>query len=145
MTKKEVIKKMYRHLFIKGYVNNQKDLAKKIGSSETTISLALKGDEKYLTNKLLYRINDSFNSPFNREWVATGEGEMLIQKSKSDNFVTINNDSATISGNHVIGGSINNGDTLAYKQEIEMLKTQIEMLNKDKENLQRIIDKLLEK
>lgn len=77
MEKRERLAAAYAHLRSLGLVHTQKELAQKIEAQESTISNALKGKEKYLTDKLLHRFNESFDSIFNIDWLLTGEGEML--------------------------------------------------------------------
>jgi hypothetical protein len=78
MDKKERLNQIYEYLRDnKGYVS-QKAFGDAIGSSEGTISRAMKGDEAYLTDKLFIRIAAKFSDVFNKDWVIKGEGEMLV-------------------------------------------------------------------
>ena len=72
MDKKERFKAIFSFLKNKGKIHNQADLAKKIGASEATISKALKGDEKSLTDSLFQRINKAFDNIFSLDWMIDG-------------------------------------------------------------------------
>ena len=58
-----------------GEIANQADLAKAIGASEATISKALKGEEKSLTDNLFKRISQRFIK-YSLDWMVKGEGMM---------------------------------------------------------------------
>lgn len=79
MIAKDRINKAYEHLRYIGAVQSQKDLATKLNANYVSISRALKGDEKYLTETLLERFDCVFGNTFNSEWLLTGESEMLKQ------------------------------------------------------------------
>lgn len=61
----------------KHIIMSQKDLAEKMDADATTLSRAIKGQERYLTEKFLYRFNTATNGIFNLDWLLYGEGEML--------------------------------------------------------------------
>ena len=77
MNKKERFEAVFGYLKNKGQIHNQVDLAKKIGASEATISKALRGDEKSLTDSLLRRVNQAFGNIFSLDWMIDGFGTML--------------------------------------------------------------------
>ncbi|NMA74477.1 MAG: hypothetical protein GX963_10030 [Bacteroidales bacterium] len=83
-TKKDIIQRVFAHLKSKGLVHTQKNLAEKINSSSPNVSRAMKGDEEYLTDSLLLRINEAFDNIFNEEWLLSGEGEMLNDQPKAE-------------------------------------------------------------
>lgn len=58
-----------------GEIHNQAELAKAIGASEATISKALKGEEKSLTDNLFKRISKRFVK-YSLDWMVKGEGIM---------------------------------------------------------------------
>jgi len=76
-TKNEILIDMYRHLVGSGRIKTQLDIANAVGSPKSNISSAFGGNERYLTSKLLHRINRAFGSPFSESWIETGEGSML--------------------------------------------------------------------
>jgi phage repressor protein C with HTH and peptisase S24 domain len=57
MDKIALIREVFEHLRFKGVVKSQKEFAKLIGTSENSISRALKGDEAYLTDSLLSKVD----------------------------------------------------------------------------------------
>jgi hypothetical protein len=77
MEKKERFNKAFAYLKFKGIISKQKDLADLMGSSEATVSLALKGDPAALTARFLRRFNTAADNVFSLDWLLTGEGEML--------------------------------------------------------------------
>lgn len=70
--RKERLGMIFDKLKDMGKVHSQVDLAKAVGASEATISKALKGDEKALTDNLFKRINAAFGNIFNLEWMLRG-------------------------------------------------------------------------
>lgn len=70
-------------------IHTQDDFAKYVGYVRNSMSSALNGQEKYLTNKLMEKVADKFVGIFNREYLLNGEGQLLtpeeeISKSKAD-------------------------------------------------------------
>lgn len=53
MDRLNFLKEAFEYLRFRGIVKSQKDFAKLIGTSENSLSRALKGDEAYLTNSLM--------------------------------------------------------------------------------------------
>lgn len=62
MEKERIINEIYRYLVGVGKIQTQQDLADAIGANKSTISAALNGVERSLTNRLLDRINYAFGS-----------------------------------------------------------------------------------
>ncbi|MDR1544371.1 MAG: hypothetical protein LBS50_08215 [Prevotellaceae bacterium] len=99
-TKLQRVDFLIRYLIYRGYVsynNPQKDLAEVMKSHYVTVSRALSGDENYLTDKFIERLNDSFGQPFNTQWILTGEG------TKSGNCQEIGNIKNSTIGDIVAG------------------------------------------
>lgn len=61
-------------------VMNKTDFAKALQISPSSLSNALSGKEKYLTQNLFTKIYAAFPGVFNKEWLLTGEGEMLAPR-----------------------------------------------------------------
>ena len=76
LSKKDRINMVFSSLKENGEISSQADLAKAIGASEATISKALKGEEKALTDNLLKRISRRFIQ-YSLDWMANGIGTML--------------------------------------------------------------------
>ena len=68
--------------YLKGeqIIKTQKDISKKMGISEETISRALKGLEKYLTDSFLEKFAYEFG--LNPEWLKNNNGSMLTQQEQ---------------------------------------------------------------
>lgn len=79
---KDRLKQAYHHLKGAGLIDDQKDLADKMGYSRTSISKALNGYEDYLTESFVIKLHQTFSNVFSKEWLLTGEGDML--KSDED-------------------------------------------------------------
>ena len=137
MTKFERINAIYKHLRDTGRVHTQKDFARLLDCTYATLSFALNGREHYLTDNLFKRIALSLGDEFNRDWVLTGEGEMLVQKSGD---VT----SSTVVGNNVNGNGINITNA-AESETIALLREQLAIKDKEIERLHAIIEKLMER
>ena len=70
--------------YLKGeqIIKTQKDISKKMGMSEETISRALKGLKKYLTDSFLEKFAYEFS--LNPEWLKNNKGSMLIQQEQKE-------------------------------------------------------------
>lgn len=73
----------YNYLYNSGLVHNKSMFASKIGMNRTGVSSALNGSERYATVQMLRKINYSFGSPFNSEWIESGEGNMLTDPTNA--------------------------------------------------------------
>ena len=79
----ERLEEMYDYLIAKGMVLNKKDLSIKMRmNSQSTISRAFAGNERYLTDAFLEKFNNAFGNVFSPEWLATGNGNMLACKDE---------------------------------------------------------------
>ena len=84
MDRKERLQKAINYLRLNGIVSSQVDTANKMGASEATVANALKGNDKYLTDKFLKRFNGAFGGLFNLDWLLDEEGEMLNKSTRSE-------------------------------------------------------------
>ena len=92
-TTKSSIKKMADRLkkavrYIKGsteYVN-QSLIAEKIDFGRTNLSAALNGEEKYLKEGLIEKVITAFPE-INKDWLLTGNGEMLIEEDEEEPYL----------------------------------------------------------
>ena len=92
-TTKSSIKKMADRLkkavrYIKGsteYVN-QSLIAEKIDFGRTNLSAALNGEEKYLKEGLIDKVVSAFPE-INKDWLLTGNGEMLIEEDEEEPYL----------------------------------------------------------
>lgn len=81
------LKESYDHLRKIYDIHTQNDLAKALKKSRNSITLALNGDERYLTDKLFINICDTFPGVFNLDYLLTGEGELLAPSSSVDSSI----------------------------------------------------------
>lgn len=100
MNKKERFNEAFRFLRGKGFVQTQKDVAEKMGSTAPNVSSALKGVESVLTENFLRRFNSAFDGVFSDDWLISGEGEMLSPLI-SQTVTGDGNTSVAGNGNHV--------------------------------------------
>ena len=72
MNKIVLLKQAFNALRVKGIIKTQKDFANLLGCNEASISRALKGDEKYLTDGLISRVQEYMNenvSAIPEQWI----------------------------------------------------------------------------
>lgn len=77
MDKVDILNSIYRYLVSIGAIKTHQDIADALKASKSSISSAFNGNERYLTQKLLFRINNAFGQIFNEDWLMNGVGEML--------------------------------------------------------------------
>ena len=65
-----------------GRVHKQQDIAEQMGATESSLSRALKGDVKYLTDKFIQRFNKAYGNIFNEDWLMGGQCDMLADESE---------------------------------------------------------------
>lgn len=71
------LKEVYEHLRKFYGIHTQSDFANALRKSRNAITLALNGDEKYLTDKLFTTICEAYKGVFNLNYLLTGEGDLL--------------------------------------------------------------------
>lgn len=125
MNKFEIFQQAFNYIKSRGYVHTQKDVASKMGSSESNVSKALKGEDKVLTDRFLKRFNAAFDYVFNIDWLLHGKGNMLSDSTSQN--VKGNN-------NHVAGRDINISN--------EDFSKLIDTVNKQQEQMGRLISLL---
>jgi hypothetical protein len=87
MDKAERFNKAYEYLRFEGVVKTQADVAKAMKAGRPNISLALKGDKAFLTDKFLTRFASVFKQ-ISLPWLLYEEGEMVaisVPEFKSEN------------------------------------------------------------
>ncbi len=80
MNKKERFNKLVRYLvyaFDLPYNGVLRAIGEKVGISSSNLSTALNGNERFLTDSIIKKVNTAFGSPFHIEWLIYGVGEML--------------------------------------------------------------------
>lgn len=71
------LKEVYEHVRRFFGIHTQEDFAKSLHKSRNAITLALNGNEKYLTDNLFVNICEAFPNVFNLDYLLSGEGELL--------------------------------------------------------------------
>lgn len=145
-----------------GKVHKQQDVAEMMGTDKANISRALKGDEKYLTNRFLRRFNEAYGNIFNIEWLIDGVGEMLVvnngnignlvigdgnTNTNSGGSNTTNNRNTTTTTNNYSGCGCGGGDaenTLITSSMYQALFDELSAQRKVTEKAQAQIDTLLD-
>ena len=75
---------VYEHLRRYFGIHTKTGFAESLHYGRTSMSAAMNGDEKYLTDSLFKNICEAFPGVFNLKYLLTGEGDMLISR-KTDN------------------------------------------------------------
>ena len=70
----------YNYLVDEGKVNSVTDLAEKINRNYTSVTTIINGSRS-VTPRIIADMNKYFDYPFNHEWIMTGKGDMLANKS----------------------------------------------------------------
>ncbi len=141
------MKKDYRHQQLRaifdylrsiGKVHTQKEFAQSLSVNEEGISQAMNGKGQYLTDNLFRKIGYYYGDVFSRDWLETGEGEMLVSQSVSGVS------QSAVVGNNVKGNDIhiNNSNE---SEAVALLRAQLQEKEAEIVRLHGIIDKLLNK
>lgn len=77
------LKKAIRYIKGSTEYSNQTLIAEKIDFGRTNLSAALNGEEKYLTEGLISKVTSAFPE-INKDWLLTGNGEMLVQNTPEE-------------------------------------------------------------
>ena len=128
--KQERLKEVYEHLRECFGVHTQTDFAEKLRYSRNAISLALNGNEKYLTDKLFRSICEVFPNVFNLNYLLTGDGSLLMTDTApmTEHQPTANNYMADViaAKNETI--ATQKETIAALQREVDMLRLEIERL-----------------
>ncbi len=68
----------FEYLKNKGLIHSKAQLATKMGYSRSVVSNAYNGNDDYANEKFLGKFCETFPDIFNYEWLARGEGDMLV-------------------------------------------------------------------
>ena len=71
------LKEVYEHLRKFYGIHTQIDFAESLRKSRNSVTLALNGNESYLTDKLFKTICDAYPGTFNLDYLLTGKGDLL--------------------------------------------------------------------
>lgn len=107
--RKSRLHKAFEYLRRNGLAHTQKDVAERMRASQQSVSSAMKGVEKVLTDNFLRRLNSAYGYMFNEEWLMTGDGEMLREPYSHTNVIHASNSIVTGGGDN--SGSVSVGGT----------------------------------
>jgi transcriptional regulator with XRE-family HTH domain len=79
------LKEVYEYLRKSYGIHTQSDFANALRKSRNSITLALNGDGKYLTDKLFKNICEAFKGVFDLNYLLTGEGSLLTIEEEVHN------------------------------------------------------------
>ena len=82
--KQKRLHEVYEHLRMSYGVHTQIDLAKALHYSRNAITLALNGNEKYLTENLFRSVCAAYPGVFNLDYLLTGNGSLLAEEVVHD-------------------------------------------------------------
>ena len=105
----------YNYLVDEGKVNSVTDLAEKINRNYTSVTTIINGSRS-VTPRIITDMNRYFGYPFNHEWIMTGKGDMLANKSAEAiqrASVAINQATATNSPNAIVNAAYNGNITVS--------------------------------
>ena len=118
--KKDKLNSLFTQLYSSGKVHTKKQFAELLGMSYSNIVMAMNGDERYLTDKLIKRVEQILEKP-NIEVHASGNSNVVIGSGKI---------------------STNDDVKLAVlKSENEMLRAQLDDKDRQIEFLKSLINK----
>lgn len=105
----------YNYLVDEGKVNSVTDLAEKINRNYTSVTTIINGSRS-VTPRIIADMNKYFDYPFNHEWIMTGKGDMLANKSADDiqkASTVVNQAWATNSPNAMVNAAYNGNITVS--------------------------------
>lgn len=79
------LNEVYEHLRKFYGIHTQSDFANALRKSRNAITLALNGDEKYLTDKLFKNICEAYKGVFDLNYLLTGKGSLLTIEKEVHN------------------------------------------------------------
>lgn len=81
------LKEVYEHLRLYYGIHTQTDFANALHKSRNSVTLALNGNELYLTDKFFKSICAAFPGVFNIDYLLNGEGTLLLDKVEPVRYV----------------------------------------------------------
>lgn len=134
--RQQQLRAIYDHLRSIGRVHTQKEFASSLSMNDESLSAALNGKKQYLTDNLFRKIGYYYGDIFSRDWLDTGEGDMLVSQSIG------NIEKSTVVGNNVKGNGIHINNA-PESEAVALLRQQLAEKEAEIVRLHTIIDKLL--
>ena len=116
------LNEVYEHLRRHYGVHTKSQFAEILGYGRTSLSSALNGDEKYLTDKLFENICEAYRGVFNLDYLLTGNGYLLTTEEE---VVSERIEKEVNGQNQIDQSSLVNAVLAANAQTIESLKREI--------------------
>ena len=114
----------YNYLVDEGKVNSVTDLAEKINRNYTSVTTIINGSRS-VTPRIIADMNRYFGYPFNHEWIMTGKGDMLANKSAEaiqKASTVVNQAWATNSPNAMVNAAYNGNITVSESENTKRNK-----------------------
>ena len=114
----------YNYLVDEGKVNSVTDLAEKINRNYTSVTTIINGSRS-VTPRIIADMNKYFGYPFNHEWIMTGKGDMLANKSADDiqkASTVVNQAWANNSPNAMVNAAYNGNITVSESENTKRNK-----------------------
>ena len=145
--KQKRLQEVYEYLRRWYDIHTQTDLANSLRYSRNAISLALNGNEKYLTDNLFQNICEVFPGVFNLDYLLTGNGDLLLEHQEPEqqtsepidhsslvNALLASKDETIASHQRTIAAleqqiGIDQQLITSLRQQIEYLKTRTQILD----------------
>jgi repressor LexA len=77
--KLNALNEMYNYAVEHNLCKNKSGFAQLVGVANSNLSHALKGDERYLTDKFIKKTNEALGNKFDMAWLFYGVGNMLVE------------------------------------------------------------------
>ena len=114
----------YNYLVDEGKVSSVTDLAEKINRNYTSVTTIINGSRS-VTPRIIADMNRYFGYPFNHEWIMTGKGDMLANKSADDiqkASTVVNQAWANNSPNAMVNAAYNGNITVSESENTKRNK-----------------------
>ena len=133
------LKEVYEHLRKFYGIHTQSDFANALRKSRNAITLALNGDEKYLTDKLFKTICEAYKGVFDLNYLLTGEGSLLAieEEVHNEEYEKLYNPQPSAAG--IDTSSAINAAIAAYVKLYEFAESKL--ADKEQEMADRLADK----
>ena len=114
----------YNYLVDEGMVNNVTDLADKLNRNYSSVTTIINGNRS-ITPRIIVDMNKHFGHPFSHEWIMTGKGDMLANKSADDiqkASTVVNQAWANNSPNAMVNAAYNGNITVSESENTKRNK-----------------------
>lgn len=131
---------VYEHLRQHFGIHTKSDFAKAIDYGRTSMSAAMNGNEKYLTNNLFESICNTYKDVFNIDYLLNGNGELLTPMEESK---VIDIEKTSIIDLYATLIKEVEGLRMMLKEELNEVRDIKKSLVEDQQMLNNVIDRIL--